>query len=62
MWAPVIKEFQVAGNRDPGGRHRLIRMQVHLFVLHAPPQAFNENVGVRSQLRRLATIRVDVFG
>jgi len=37
-------------------------MKINMLVLDRLPQPLDEDVGVSSQLRRLATIRADVAG
>src|SRR5450759_1278075 len=44
MWPPGVVELQIARNFGSGGRHRLVGIQIDLFVFHAPPQAFYEDV------------------
>ena len=62
MRAAAIVERDVTRQRMFGGGDGVIGMQVYLFVLDRLPQSLDEHVGVRSQLRRLATIRADVSG
>ena len=57
-----IVESEIAGQLLPSLGDAFVGMQVDVLVFHAPPQPLYEHVGVRSQLRPLATIRVDVSG
>ena len=62
MTSDAIVEIKVAGQPPVRFGNRAIGVQIHLFVLDAAPQPLDEDVGVSSQLRRLATIRADVSG
>ena len=57
-----IVKTEVGRQSCPHVAHGFVGVKVNVFVLHAAPKSFDKNVGVSSQLRRLATIRADVSG
>jgi len=58
----AVVELEINSKLAVGFGNRAVGVQIHLLVLDAAPQSLDEHVGVSSQLRRLATIRSDVFG
>ena len=42
--------------------HALVGMQIDVLILDATPQPLDEHVGASSQLRRMVTLSVDLFG
>src|ERR1017187_6697208 len=44
MQTLIVIELKVAGDSSSCFRNQLVVLQIHLFIFHGTPQAFDENV------------------